>query len=149
MKKKNKTLGLFVIVTVVVLLLGASSARAMDLRGGDNVVIGANEVINDDVYISANTFTLDGVVKGDLIVFAKNVQINGTVEGDLMAAAQAVNINGALKDDARIAAAVITLGPNAHVADDVLTAGGSIETKPGSTISGGLIHRGFASVVGW
>jgi cytoskeletal protein CcmA (bactofilin family) len=137
MKTQIKVLNVLMILAVA-LLLGAPTARAMEVRGGDVVVIAANEVINDDLYVTATAFTLDGTVKGDLIVFARTVQINGTVEGDVMGAAQAVSINGTVKDDARVAGAVITLGPNGRIADDLLVAGGTVETKPGSQVGGDL-----------
>ncbi len=120
------------------LAFGASDARALEFRNGDVIVIGAGEVIDDDVYVSATSFTLDGTVKGDLIVFARTVQINGIVEGDLAGAAQSVTINGVVKDDVRIAGAVITLAAAAQIGDDVLATGGSIETQSGSMITGEL-----------
>jgi hypothetical protein len=44
----------------------ATPALAFDGRGGDKITIKVNEVINDDLYVTANEFALDGIVKGEL-----------------------------------------------------------------------------------
>ncbi|MBI5963511.1 MAG: hypothetical protein HY863_08575, partial [Chloroflexi bacterium] len=41
----------------------ATPALAFDGRGGDRVVIKADEIINDDLYITANEIIFDGTVK--------------------------------------------------------------------------------------
>src|SRR3989304_5776128 len=85
MKPKFFLLVFIGLVAIFALAL-AIPARAFDGRGGDTVTIPAGEVIEDDLYVGAGTFTLDGVVKGDLIVAGSTITINGTVEGDLLAA---------------------------------------------------------------
>ena len=75
-----------IIVAVLLALVGlfaAAPARAADPRGGDQIVIGRDEVVADDLYLVGNTVTIDGTVKGDLVAFASQVTINGTVEGDV------------------------------------------------------------------
>src|SRR5574338_339728 len=80
---------LFAALALLALLLSfATPAYAFDGRTGDNMVIQAGEVIDDDLYVGAQTFTLEGTVNGDLIVGAQTVIINGTVNGDLIAGAQ-------------------------------------------------------------
>jgi cytoskeletal protein CcmA (bactofilin family) len=114
-------------------------AAAFEERSGDDVVIGADEVIDDDLYVFAESFTLDGTVNGDLVVFGRTVTINGTVNGDLAAGAQVVVINGIVSDDARIGAAAIQLGENARIGSDLLVGGASLETKTGSLVEGEVV----------
>ena len=83
MKAFHKFLSVLSLLALLMLTF-TTPALAFDGRGGDNVVIAADEVIEDDLYVGANTFVLEGTVKGDLIVFAQNITINGTVEGDLL-----------------------------------------------------------------
>jgi len=117
----------------------ALPARAFEERLGDTVTIGADEIIDDDLYIAAETVLIDGTIKGDLIIGAKTVIINGTVEGDLIAGARDITINGVVKDDARIFGAAFLLGEKAVIGDDLIGAGASLETKPGSKIGGDLV----------
>lgn len=138
MKTLFKFLAIFSLLAILTLTF-ATPARAFDSKEGDNVVIKADEVINDDVYVSAGTFTLDGTIKGDLIVFGGVITINGTVEGDLMAAGQSVVINGTIGDDARIAGAVLQIGDKASIGSDLVSAGASLETKSGSKVGNDLV----------
>jgi cytoskeletal protein CcmA (bactofilin family) len=64
-----------------------------------SVTIGAQEVINDDLYLSAETVTIDGTVKGDAVVAATQITLNGTVEGDLIAVGRIITVNGTVNDD--------------------------------------------------
>ncbi len=138
MKTIYRFISIFSLITLLALTF-ATPAYAFDGRSGENVVIKSNEVIEDDVYVTANNFVLDGTVKGDLIVFGSTITINGTVDGDLIAAGQTVTINGTVTDDARIAGAVLQIGKNATIGDDVVAGGASFETQEGSVIEGELV----------
>ena len=138
MSRIYKILSAFALLALLMLTF-ATPVRAFDGRSGENVVIKADEVVEDDLYVSAATFVLDGTVKGDLIVVGKTITINGTVEGDVMAAGQAVIINGTVTDDVRIAGAALQVGENASIGGDIVAAGASLETKKGSVTSGELV----------
>ena len=69
-------------------------ASAFDGRSGENIVIESNEVIDDDLYVTAATFVLDGTVNGDLIAAGQTLTINGKVDGDVMAAGQTIVVHG-------------------------------------------------------
>ena len=138
MKKARKLMSVFTLLTLM-LLTFSTPVYAFEGRDGDKVVIGADEVIEDDLYVGANEFILDGTVKGDVIVGGNIITINGTVEGDLWAAGQVVIINGVVSDDARIAGAGLQLGQDAKVGGDLLAAGASLETKAGSAVGGDLL----------
>lgn len=138
MNKARKFVSVLTLL-VLMLLTFVTPAYAFEGREGDSVVIGTNEVINDDLYVGANNFVLDGTVKGDLIVGGSTITINGTVEGDLWAAGQAIIINGTVKGAARIAGAGLQLGDKARVGGDLLAAGASLETQTGSTVGNDLL----------
>jgi cytoskeletal protein CcmA (bactofilin family) len=138
MKTIYKFFSIFSLIALLALAF-ATPAQAFDGRSGDNVEIKAGEVIEDDVYVGANNFVLEGTVKGDLIVFGQTITINGTVEGDLIAAGQSVIINGTVTDDARIAGAELKIGKTAIIGGDVVAGGASLETQDGSAIKGELV----------
>lgn len=138
MNKTQKAISVFTLLVLLTLTF-AVPVSAFEGREGDNVVIAADEVIDDDLYVGANNFTLNGTVKGDLIVGGSVITINGIVEGDLWAAGQVVIINGVVMDDARIAGAGLQLGEGAQVDGDLLAAGASLETKPGSSVGSDLL----------
>jgi cytoskeletal protein CcmA (bactofilin family) len=129
------------ILAMLVLLIGlfAAPVSAADTRGGEQVLIGREEVINDDLYVAANTVTIDGTVKGDVVAVASQIIVNGTVEGDLLAAGQGVLLNGQVGDDMRAAGQAIKLGPSAQVGGDLAVGALSLETQTGSSVSSDLL----------
>ena len=139
--KRALSLGLIglLVVGMTVLLLGlAPTANAADIRSGERIVIPADQVIDDDLFVSGNEIIIDGTIKGDLYALGNTVTINGTVENDVMALAQTVLLNG--KADAlRVGAQNIVIGENANVAGTALLGAMNIETKPGSVIGRNLI----------
>jgi predicted acyltransferase (DUF342 family) len=83
---KHTLLVLFGLVSVFAsLLLFVTSAWAIETRGGENVTIGPDEVVEDDLYVGANIVTVVGTVRGDLVAVGGTVRVDGgTVEGDLI-----------------------------------------------------------------
>ncbi len=128
-------------LVMAMVLVAVSAVGAFEGRGGDVVVIATDEVIKDDLYVGAETFTLNGTVEGDLIVTGGTIEVNGTVKGDLLAVGQSVTINGEVQDDARIAGYALFLG--GEVRDDFLGGGFSLETRPESRVGGDLLFGGY------
>ena len=114
----------------------APVALAFEGRGGDQVIIAAGQVIEDDLYVGANRLVINGTVKGDVFAGATLIEVNGKIEGDLVAGAQTIVINGEVTDDVRVGATVLTIGEKGKIGDDLLAGGYSIEAKAGSTIGG-------------
>ena len=138
MKHTQKLLSIIILLALLSLIL-VTPAYAFDGRTAQDVTIKAGEVINDDLYVSAETFTLNGTVKGDVVVAAQTIIINGSVEGDLIAAAQTVVVNGMVANSARIFGAALQLGADASVGGDVIAMGASVETQAGSSIGRDLV----------
>src|ERR687896_2718131 len=141
---------IFVVASFALLasLLFVSSAWAIETRGGENVTIGADDVVEDDLYVAAQTVTVEGTVRGDLVAAGGTVRVDGgTVEGDLITAGQNVIINGTVEDDVRIAGQALLVGEDAQVEDDLIAAGYSLETGRGSTVGGELLYGGYQALV--
>src|SRR5215217_5006960 len=124
-------------LALLVGLITASTAWAVETRSGDSVVIGPDEVVDDDLYVTANNVVIDGTIRGDLVAFGQNITVDGTVEGDLIAAGRSVEIRGMVEDDARIAGQTLLLGEDAEVEDDLIAAGFSLQNVPDSAVGGG------------
>ncbi|WP_420630291.1 hypothetical protein [Candidatus Leptofilum sp.] len=145
--RRHKTVRLLILMSLL-LFIFVPSAMAFEGRGDDNVTIEAGEVVDDDLYVGANKFVLDGTIKGDLVVAAAEIVINGTIEGDLLAGGQFVEINGIIADDARIGAAAIEMGEGAEIGGDLIAAGYSLHGKSGSLVSNDLVFAGFQALLG-
>jgi len=140
-KRMVKTFSVLALVSLLALTF-ATPALAFDGREGNNITISANEVINDDLYVGADNFTLDGTIKGDLIAGGTVITINGIVEGDLWAAGQTVIINGTVMDDVHMAGGALFVGDKAQIGGDIVSAGGSLELRQGSTVGNDLVFAG-------
>lgn len=137
-------IGLLVVLAVLLLV---SPVRAVESRSGDEVVIGPDEVIEDDLYVTANEVVVEGTVEGDLITFGSSIFVGGTVEGDLIGAGQFVEIGGMVEDDARIAGQTLLLGEGAEVEDDLIAAGFSLENVSDSVVGGTLLYAGYQALL--
>ena len=85
MNRKTRILNLLTLFVLALFIL-VPAASAYDGRGGENVVIGKDEVIDDDLFVGGSTVTVDGTVNGDLITAGQTVTINGKVTGNVIAA---------------------------------------------------------------
>ncbi len=128
-----------ILVSIFLLFVLVPASYAVEVFDQGNVVIGADEVIEDDVMVFANEFVMDGTIKGDLTVFANTAKINGVVEGDLLGGGQEFVLNGIFDDDVRLAGMVVTLGEAAQIGDDFLAGAYSIESKAGSLVEGDML----------
>src|SRR5271157_4464034 len=140
MSKIYKVFSIFVLLSLFTLI--ATPAYAFDGRSGDKVVIPAGAVVNDDLYIGANQFVLDGTVNGDVVAAGQMITINGTINGDLFAAGQTIVINGTVTGASRIAGSVLFIGEKASIGKDVVGAGYSLESRKGSVIGRDLVFAG-------
>lgn len=140
------------------------AASAADIRSGERVVVAADQVINDDLYVSAQDLVIDGTVNGDVYALAQTITINGTVAFDVNAAAQTLTINGTVGYDvnaaaqtltingkvgstARLAGQTITFSENAEAARSLLAAAFSLETKPGARIGNDLLFGAYQGLL--
>src|SRR5688572_2819285 len=140
----NRASKLFFGFSLLALLVLAfiTPASAFDGRSGENIVIQRDEVIDDDLYVSAGTFVLDGTVNGDLIAVGQTITINGKVDGDVMAAGQTIVVHGEVTGAIRMAGSVLLVDEAASIGGDIIAAGYSLETREGSAIGQDLVFAG-------
>src|SRR5919108_4727578 len=141
MNRASKRFFMFSLLALLVLIF-TTPASAFDGRSGENIVIQSDEVVNDDLYVTAGTFVLDGTVNGDLIAMGQTLTINGQVDGDVMAAGQTILVNGTVTGAIRMAGSVLLLDEQAHIGGDIIAAGYSLESWGGSVIGQDLVFTG-------
>ena len=102
-------------------------------------------MIDDDLYITAGTFVLDGTVNGDLIVVGRTLTINGKVDGDVIALGQTVLINGTVTGAIRTAGYALLLGEQVSIGGDLIAASYSLESRKRKQGRSGSPFRGQSS----
>lgn len=126
------------------LLASPQAATALELRTGEgDVRVAAGETIEESLFISGETITIDGTIDGDLAAFGerivlrgvirgnvftagREVEIFGTIEGSLFACGERVTIEGELKQSVYGAAETLTLHERGTVARDAFLVGDSV-----------------------
>ena len=140
---RGRTLFLLMGFTLVVLGLFARPAHAADIRTGERVVIAADEVIDDDLIVSAQFVEVNGTVTGDVVATGTVVVINGAVEGSVLAAAQSVEVRGPVGGTIYAMGYSLQLGGEADIQRNVLFLGFSAATQPGSTVGRDFFMAGY------
>jgi cytoskeletal protein CcmA (bactofilin family) len=145
-------------------LLLPATVLAADNRTGQTVTVGPNEVVNDDLYVAANTIEIQGTINGDLIAVGTNITVSGTVTHDVMAAGSNISIPGVVQGTARLAggqvavtgkitgdlvaaAGTVSLANEASVGRDVMLSGGTV-TLAGSITRDAQIAGGDIVISG-
>jgi len=130
--------GLAVILVVTLLMiLSAVSVLAFDARSGMTVTVASGEVVDDDLYVAAETIIIDGTVDGDLWAAGNTITVNGIVNGSVMAAGRIVNINGDVTHAVRAVAETINI--NGDVDGDVMAGCGKLNIDSTARIGGDLL----------
>lgn len=138
---------------LLMLLLAAAMATVVALpvaalEVSESGIIAADQIIEDDLIITANMVYINGTVTGDVIASGNQVVVNGEIGGSLVVMAQTVVINGTVGGSVYGAAASAELGPNATVGRNLYYAGFSLITQPDATVTQDVLTAGYQFVHG-
>ncbi len=118
----------------------APGVLAADSRQGQSITIGPNEVINDDLYVAANTIDIQGTINGNLYAVGTTITVSGLVTRDVNAAGTNVSIPGEVQGSARLAGNQITVG--GKIAGDLMAAGTSVDLAQGAAVGRDVVAAG-------
>ncbi len=102
-----------------------------------NIVLPANQTINNDYFAAAPTVTILGTINGDAYVVGGNVIVNGTINGDLLTAGGTVTVRGRVLSDVRAAGGQVTI--TGEVGNSVTVLGGSVNVNEPARINDRLV----------
>lgn len=113
---------------VLLLILAQAVSPAMTRRTGEGaVVIPSQETIQDSVFASGETVTVEGKIEGNLFVFGRSVEVRGEVVGDVFAGAQAVRITGSVTGN--VVAGAETILIRGHVGGNLYSGGRNVHIE--------------------
>lgn len=135
--KKNLLLTLFLSFSLILLSPAAAFARVITVERGV-VEIGADEVIDDDLFAAGETIQIDGTVNGDVYTAGETVRVNGTINGDLHAAGGTVYVSGNITQDVYLGAGNVNV-TGAVIGDSLLIGAGNVSIDEATTIGGSLL----------
>ena len=102
-------------------LIVPPTALAAEVRSGDTITVGPDQIIDDDLYVFGNNVLVQGSVHGDVIAAGSSVTIAGHVTGSVMAAGSTLVVSGPVDGSVRLAGNQLTV--SAPVGGDALLAG--------------------------
>jgi len=126
----KKILG-YVLVSIMFILPTISFAA--EFKTGENVSVGINEKIINDVYLTGASITSAGNVTGDLFTIGGNAVISGDVSADVIAGGGNITILSDIGDDLRVGGGTIVIG--GKIGGDLLVGGGQV-TVSGAGVGG-------------
>jgi len=124
------------LVAVVATFVIAAPVAAGDFRGDDTVTVGADETVDDDLYVGGGNVTIDGTVNGDATIAAGTVTVTGTVNGSLNVAGGTVEVFGDVTGAVRVTAGTVRIGGS--VGRDVVLFGGTATIDTAAEVGGDL-----------
>ncbi len=113
------------------------SAKIVASENG-NVSIGKAEVINDDLFIGAQTAEVAGTVNGDVFIGAQTVKITGIVSGSLHVGANTLDLGGTVKGNV-YAGAQNVLVNGAKVGGSLIVGAATVNIDKNSSIGGSIL----------
>jgi hypothetical protein len=109
-----------------------AGALAAEVRQGDTVTLGPEEVLGEDLYVFGGTVLIQGTVRGDVVSTARRLEIAGTVEGDVLSLSGELRISGQVRGSVRSAAGTLVVA--GQVGEDAVLAGGRVRLEPGARV---------------
>jgi cytoskeletal protein CcmA (bactofilin family) len=137
--RKSMMMSFSVLLSVLV-LSAPQEAQAFQHHKG-NLVIDRNETINDTLFFTGDSLSVDGDINGDLVAFGKNIVINGKIDGNLIVAAKSITVSGEVTGTIMNAGESIELA-GLIVGGDFWGAGQSVRVNQDSSVAGNAILAG-------
>ena len=147
MSTKRKILLVFIPIFLVLTLGFGITATAKAVEFDDDGIVEAGEVIDDDLFISAETVEIYGTVKGDVFASGTVVIIDGTIEGSLAVGAQTIVLDGEVFGSVYAGSMTITLGPDADVGRNMFYGGFNLTAENGSAIGRDLFVGAYQALL--
>jgi len=122
----------------IVLAVAVPAEAFVSRSSEDDVVVPADEMVDDTLVARGERVLVDGVVTGDLIAGGQSVVIRGTVHGNVIAWAQSVDLSG-------------DIGGSVFVSSQFVTVQGGVDgsfytfSQATRLVEGGRVGGGVAS----
>ena len=131
-----------------IFLLPVTAFASTVVRTGDTVSVLADQRVEGNFYVLANSLSLSGPVAGDVVAgVLGSMNINAPVEHDLLLIGGSVGINASVTEDVRVIAGDVTISES--VGGSVLVIGGRVKILSTATIAGDvLVVAGEAVIEG-
>lgn len=112
------------------------SAKVLTSENG-NVDVYHDEVIDDDLFVGAQTANIEGTVNGDVFVGAQTAKITGVINGNLHVGANTLYLGGIIKGNVYAGGQSILVN-NGQIGGSLLVGGATVDIDKNSSIGGSV-----------
>jgi cytoskeletal protein CcmA (bactofilin family) len=141
LRKLSPPLWMFAALAALFVAVGQpAAASAAETRGGNEITVGPNETIDDDLYAFGQNVTILGTVTGSVIAGGNTVTVSGDVGGDLMAAGSTVLVNGPIHGSVRAAGQSVEIYN--RIDGDLLASGNTVSLLDGGGVGRDVLAAG-------
>lgn len=141
----KKIMAVFFMSAIVFLIFTPTSVSAKVLTSKEGgIYIAENEVVDDDLFIGAQTVNIEGVVNGNVFIGAQTVKVTGTINGNLYVGAGTIYLGGKIKGSVYGGGQSILI--SGSVIDGSLFAGGATVDIDKDSSIGGSVFSGAGAV---
>jgi cytoskeletal protein CcmA (bactofilin family) len=123
-----------IVLAALTLSVASPASAAEIITGNPDAVVPADQVIDDDLFITGQNVRIEGTVNGDVFAAGAQVEVTGTIEGNLFVGAQTFTNNGTVNGGVYSFSYVAITGPAAFVADNMFGFAFAVQTEAGSYI---------------
>ncbi len=129
------------IIFIFALIIGLTNpGGALVFKRGNEIIIGPDEVIDDDLIAAGRIVKIEGKVNGDVFAFAQEVHIKSEINGSIYTAGSGIRINA--KSCRSLWAFCGSLEADGNVENNLLFFGGQIKTEKTNLIKKDLFAFG-------
>jgi cytoskeletal protein CcmA (bactofilin family) len=128
------------LIFTISLFFAGASGYAFIADAGEDLIIGRDEVINEDLFLAGRTIVIDGTVNGDLYAAGENITITGTIRDSAMIAGGSITITGTVGHGIKAAGRELIF--NGIFGGDIVVAGDNISIGEGAEVDGDFIVAG-------
>jgi len=121
---------------IAVMLLFPVSAQAGKVFRAN--AIPAEQVIENDVFLTGQQPVVDGTVNGDVFIVGSDATISGKVNGSVFVLAETLNVSGQINGNLYTAAVELTQQENGQIERNLYVLALSLVTEPESSIGRNL-----------
>ncbi len=136
MRKILTSFLIFVFAFFLFSVTPASAKVIADQTGG--VVISKGEVVNDDLFIGAQTVDIAGTVNGDVFIGAQAVKISGVINGNLHVGANTLDLSGVVKGNVYVGAQDVSVS-GSRVGGSILAGAAIVNIDKSSSVGGSVL----------
>lgn len=136
MKKILISLLVFVFAFLSLFATKVSAKVITDEKG--TVSVAKTEIVNDDLFIGAQTVDIAGTVNGDVFIGAQTVKITGIINGNLHVGANTLDITGTVKGNV-YAGAQNVLVSGSTIGGSLLVGAATVSVDKDTVIGGSLL----------